>query len=134
MAINLEFGIDHHHEITFLKGHAETQVVLQCQRCMQPFTFAIVDDFLSGIVKTEEQAKLLPEQYEPLIVPDDNLVIRDVVEDELIISLPIVPLHDSTSCQVTMPFAVAGTEAVEVKRDSPFKVIELLKTKGKQEE
>lgn len=132
VAVQLEFGIDHQ-GTKFLKGHVETSLQLQCQRCMEPYNCAIIDDFLLGMVRTEEEAKLLPEKYDPfLLAPDGQLTIADIVEDELILSMPIVPMHDPKECQVNLPFAVSSQGDSELDKDNPFKVIELLKTKRKQ--
>lgn len=116
----------------FLKGHLYAQLDLKCQRCMQPFDYEIITDFLWGIVQTEEEADTLPKDYDPIVVKGAELFIQDLIEDELIISLPIVPMHSAEACKVKMPF-VAESGFSEGEKDNPFKVIELLRTKRKNQ-
>jgi uncharacterized protein len=125
--IDLQFGVDEQ-GISFLRGQLETQLTLQCQRCMETFVYEIVGNFLSGIVKSEEEAKELPEIYEPVIAAEGELVIQDMIEDELIVSLPIVPRHDLKACNVQSSKVMLGSEK-ELEEDNPFKVIEFLRVK-----
>ena len=54
-----------------------------------------------GLIRDEADEAGLPEGYEPLLVPDDGMLRpAELVEDELILAVPVVPV---------MP----GTEAVE---------------------
>jgi uncharacterized protein len=82
-----------------------------------------------GIVQTEEEAKNLPERYDPLIVKESDLFLQDVIEDEIIVSLPIVPMHTAKDCKVKLPLVTESETMSEVEKDNPFKVIELLRTK-----
>jgi uncharacterized protein len=128
--VKIQFGIDQQN-IKFLRGHYETQLALQCQRCMETFVYEIIGDFLAGVVTSEEKAKELPDTYEPVMVEDDGmLAIQDLIEDELIVGLPIVPMHDSEDCKVQMPKIVlsSGQGSAE-ENDNPFKVIEILRKK-----
>jgi uncharacterized protein len=80
-------------------------------------------------VHTEKEANQLPERYDPLVVTDGALILGDMIEEELIISLPIVPMHDAKQCKATLPFeSNLGAEA-EAEKESPFKVIESLRSK-----
>jgi uncharacterized protein len=132
VTVDLQFGIDQQ-RIRFLKGHCETELTLQCQRCLEPFQYKIVGNFNSAIVGSEEAEKELPESYDPLLIDPENstLNLQDLVEEELIISLPIVFKHDLQDCKIKTPYFVAG-DAVNEK-ESPFKVIEFLKEKLKKD-
>lgn len=131
VGVEMEFGIDEQ-GIRFVSGHAETQVKLQCQRCMEPYIYGIITDFVSGLVKTEEEAKDLPERFDPVVTEDGTFQIQERVEDELIISLPIVPMHDPKECKVKTPNVLLDSDQVsEGERENPFKVIEILRTKQK---
>jgi uncharacterized protein len=123
-SIELRFGMDEQ-GLTFLKGHLETQVTLQCQRCMEPFVYEIISDFVLGIVNTLDEANALPDHYEPALTQDGNLALRELIEDEIILNLPIIPRHEADNCKVKLPLTDAGWE--ESKGDNPFQVLELLK-------
>jgi uncharacterized protein len=80
--------------IRCLDGTVSAQLVLECQRCLRPVTKQIQSEFHLGLVASEEEAASLPKEFEPLdLVPGEQSLI-DVLEDELLLSLPIVALHD----------------------------------------
>ena len=99
VAVTLEADIDAQH-IAFLTGHLEAAVMVVCQRCLAPMLLPLNVPFRLGLVRSEAQAARLPEEYEPLLVPEDGLTTFAWVEDELILALPLVPLHsDLHQCE-----------------------------------
>lgn len=126
LKLTLVFGLDEE-KIRYVKGHADTELMLQCQRCMNPFKHQMSIDVLSAIVTNEKEASELPDRYDPLIVIDQMLTLSDIIEDELIVCLPVVPMHNSEDCRVKLPIT-AASEA-EFDKQTPFKVIEFLRSK-----
>jgi uncharacterized protein len=127
--VNLSFDVDEQ-KTPFIRGHFAASVMLQCQRCMEPFKYDIVNDLLLGIVRSEEEAEELPDSYDPAMATEENiLLIQDIIEDELLIGLPIVPMHNAKECKVKLPLSASSKEAGEMEKENPFKVIELLRTK-----
>jgi uncharacterized protein len=124
--VDLQFGIDEQ-KITFLRGRVEARITLQCQRCMEPFFYEMASDFSLGIVNTLDEANRLPECYEPALVQEGSLAVREVIEDELILSLPIIPKHSPENCSVTLPLTDSGWEQDQM--NNPFRVLESLKYK-----
>lgn len=124
--VQLRFGIDEQ-GIPYVKGHLEARLGLQCQRCMDPYNYEIIADFLLGIVNTDEEANELPESYEPVLTKEGRkIALRELVEDELILNLPLIPKHDPKDCKVVTPI---GLEQPVCAKDNPFKVLESLKEK-----
>lgn len=126
--VNLQLGVDEQ-GITFLKGHLSAQLMLQCQRCMEPFSYEIISDFILGIVTTLDEANALPERYEPAMAKEGELALRELIEDELILNLPIIPKHEPEDCKVKLPLIDSGWE--KGKGENPFQVLESLKDKRK---
>lgn len=126
--VSILFDVDEQ-DIHYMRGQYSAHLMLQCQRCMEPFAYHIAGDFLSGIVHTEEEADQLPKGYDPVIVKEGMLAIQDVIEDELIINLPVVPMHDVKDCKVKLPLSIESAEIAETSKENPFKVIELLRAK-----
>ena len=129
VTVHLQFGVDEQ-DIAFLKGHLNTTLTLQCQRCMEPFDYEIISDFTLGIVNTLDEVNTLPEYYEPALTKEKSLALRDLIEDELILNLPIIPRHELEECKVRLPISGIGSEE-ETKTESPFRVLESLKGKKK---
>lgn len=126
--VSVAFGVDEQ-GTRFMRGHYSAHLVLQCQRCMETFENEVAGNLLLGIVTTEEAIDELPKNYDAIVVKDGSLTIQDVVEDELILSLPIVPMHSMKNCKITLPLAMESTDKVETEQENPFKVIELLRVK-----
>lgn len=126
--VHVTFGMDEQ-GTRFIRGHYSAHVVLQCQRCMETFENEVSGNLLLGMVTAEEAISELPKNYDPIVIKEGSLSIQDVIEEELILSLPIVPMHSTKNCKITLPLAVGSTEKVESESENPFKVIELLRVK-----
>ncbi len=126
--VTLTFGVDKQGEqnVTFVKGHVETTLKLQCQRCLEAYNYEIMSDFILGIVKTLDEVNELPEQYEPALAKEGILALRDLIEDEVILNLPIIPRHEPEDCKVKLPYTDAGWEKNKSEA-SPFHVLASLK-------
>jgi uncharacterized protein len=129
--VDVQFGIDE--KIRFIKGWVKAHLNVQCQRCLELFAFEIISDFVFVIVRTDADAKKLPQRFDPVMIKNDSLNISDMVEEELIINLPLVPMHAEADCKVKLPIVVMEDPqgATLAKKANPFKVIESLKIKPK---
>ena len=66
---------------------------LRCQRSLQPFVLPARVEQTLGLIREEAEEAGLPPGYEPLLVPEDGRIVPiDLVEDELILALPVVPV------------------------------------------
>ncbi len=75
-------------------GRVRARVRLVCQRCLEPMTLAIDAPLRVGFARSEAAAAALPEAYEPVVVgAEEELALAGLVEDELLLALPIVPRH-----------------------------------------
>jgi DUF177 domain-containing protein len=122
----LQFGIDEQ-GINYLKGHIKTRLTLQCQRCMEPYIYEIISDFVLGIVNTLDEADALPEHYEPVLTNEGQLDLKELIEDEIILNSPIVPKHDPKDCKVTLPLETPDEKESSAKGNNPFHVLKSLK-------
>lgn len=81
-------------------GHLTGTVTLQCQRCLEAMALDLDIRPQLGLCTSEAEAERLPDELEPLIVGDAPLNIREVVEDEILLALPIVARHARACGQV----------------------------------
>lgn len=102
-----------------------------CQRCLQPVALALSPqrDFL--FAPTEEQAEAWDAEYEEadVLVLTKSLNLLELVEDELLLALPIVPRHEVCPQPLAVPQAPAS-QAIppgETQVDHPFAVLAQLK-------
>jgi len=106
---------------------AHTAVPLTCQRCMAAVGTALKVDQWYRFVESEEVAMAEDDESEEdllMMLPQFDLL--SLIEDELLMALPLVPMHES--CPVTPVFSV-GDPAVETDqaKPNPFAVLSQLK-------
>jgi uncharacterized protein len=129
VVVLLQFSIDEQ-RLPYVKGHLETMLALQCQRCLEPFNYKIVSDFVLGIVRSLDAVNSMPGSYEPVLIEDGELAIRTMIEDELILNLPIIPKHESNcTSHLDLLVEVGKEKQEEGSKQNPFHVLESLKHK-----
>ncbi|MWN06619.1 23S rRNA accumulation protein YceD [Gilliamella sp. Pas-s95] len=102
-----------------------------CQRCFKPFITEVHVMNKFSPVKSDAQAEALPEHYEPVLMNEFGEVdILALLEDEIILSLPIAPVHDSKHCEVSEADMVFGDIPSENEKPNPFAILVSLKNKG----
>jgi uncharacterized protein len=87
----IEFGRDEL-GVPYLELHVEAGLPLVCQRSLDTFVEEVVLDERLGLIADEAQEAALPPGYEPLLVNGGEIDPAEVIEDELILALPVVPL------------------------------------------
>ena len=113
-----------------IDGDAKVTVTLECQRCGKPFTHQVYTTYCFSPVRSDEQAEALPEAYEPIEVNEfGEIDLLAMVEDEIILALPVVPVHDSEHCEVSEADMVFGELPEEAQKPNPFAVLASLKRK-----
>ena len=131
----LNFDIDEG-SVPRIGGNVTTTLRLQCQRCMEDMEYPVTVEVRLGIVPSREAANNLPDNYDPLVVSDEEISIASILEDELILALPIVAMHDIENCsQDELRIRNSGSINQEagqenlgtVKRENPFAVLAQLK-------
>ncbi len=86
--------------IPCLDGRVQAELEMRCERCLEPVKQHIVSDFRFGLIASEDEADLLPKEFEPLLVSDGEQSLVELVEDELLLSLPIVARHDDPCSEI----------------------------------
>ncbi len=66
---------------------------LQCQRCLEPMDERVARKAWFVIVGGDSVPEGLPENHEPLELSGDRFQPIGFMEDELIMSLPLIPRH-----------------------------------------
>jgi len=109
----------------WLHLQADADVVLQCQRCLLPLSEAVRVDRHFRFVTDEDTAAALDDEIEDeVLVLARSLNLRDLVEDEMLLALPLVPRHEV--CPEAVPLQFGDIEAVEEKAN-PFASLAILR-------
>ncbi len=83
-----------------LDGYVQAELELRCERCLGPVKQHIESGFRFGLISSADEADLLPKEFEPLLASDAEQSLLELVEDELLLSLPIVARHDEACSEV----------------------------------
>ncbi|MBJ3815493.1 23S rRNA accumulation protein YceD [Shimwellia pseudoproteus] len=126
---SMNFAIDNQ-RLAVINGDAKVAVTLRCERCGKPFPHQVYTQYCFSPIANDKQAEALPEAYEPIEVNEfGEIDLLAMVEDEIILSLPVVPVHDSEHCEVSEADMVFGELPDEAKKPNPFAVLASLKQK-----
>ncbi|MDY6921700.1 MAG: YceD family protein [Pseudomonadota bacterium] len=111
-----------------LEGSASARVQLVCQRCLEPVTVPLAVEIALGFVQGESQLQSLPESLEPFLLEAEEIPLAELLEQELILALPIVAYHDH--CE-PIPYQeqAPGDSGAQEEKPNPFAVLEQLKGK-----
>ena len=71
--------------------------ILACQRCLQAMTEPVESSVRVALITAGADASRVPEHLEPVLASGGRITIGELVEEELLLALPIVPLHAQAS-------------------------------------
>ena len=114
----------------WLLVQAQATLPLTCQRCMAPVPTLLEVDQWYRFVADEDTAMAEDDQSEEdLLVMSPQFDLLAVLEDELLMALPLVPMHET--CPVAPVFSAGETEldSQEEAKPHPFAGLAQLKKK-----
>lgn len=123
----LEFGRD---ELgtAYLDVRAKAPLTLICQRSLEPFVLPVAVDGRLGLIKSEREESGLSPGCEPLLIDDDGkLIPADVIEDELLLALPLVPVNPDSALPEEVTSPGSDDDVDQGRTDNPFAVLRELK-------
>lgn len=106
----------------------QAQILLTCQRCMQPLIYTVNESVLFDVVRQESalddanDAEPFDPQTPEELVADPRFDIEQLIEDQLILAVPYVPKHENCTAA-----ASPAQEEPETPRVSPFGSLAALK-------
>ena len=84
--------------LAWLTGTIQGDLNLTCQRGLHPFAWPCRLETRLRLVASEAEEERAMEEAEACLVEDDVLPLRDVVEDEVLLALPMMPRCDDPGC------------------------------------
>lgn len=107
---------------------AKASLSMTCQRCLQPVLIELdVRNSVQFVAGEDEAAALDAEGDDDVLALTRSLNARTLVEDELLLALPLVPRHDSCPAPLAQPSA--GLDEGEDARRQPFAILAKLKSR-----
>ena len=106
-----------------VSGELQCEATMTCQRCLQPVTVTLKGSIRWGLVFSEREMLGLDQELDPILIEEGQLFLRQAIEDEMVLLLPIMPMHDSCDNGWT-PDPKPGDVS---ENKSPFAVLAALK-------
>lgn len=115
----LAFGTDSL-KVPYAELRLDAELPLECQRSLQRFLFPVQTTQRLGLIRDEADEAALPPDYEALLVAGDGMLRpAELVEDELILALPVVALAPDVEA-VEREFAPTEEEQAQA---NPFSAL-----------
>lgn len=118
-----------------IHGSVQAQVNVVCQRCLEPMALRLEEPLCLALVSSEAMARELPDNMDPwLMTPDnDELLTSDIIEDQLILAMPVVSRHQQCSAgspaqQKLDELQKAADTVSDAGTQNPFAVLARLKS------
>lgn len=112
----------------WLHVRARAQMSLECQRCLGPVNAALsAQRSFRFVVDEATAAEIDADSEDDVLALTRALNLHELVEDELILALPLVPMHELCPQPLSRP--VAAEPEVE-ERPNPFAALAALKRQG----
>ncbi len=97
--IELEFGKDERGN-RLVTGGWSARLELICQRCLEPMEIALSRELRLELVGATQESGCMSLDFEPIQVFESETVsLLEMVEDELILVLPMAPVHAIGDCR-----------------------------------
>ena len=105
---------------------AEAEVQLTCQRCLRPVHEHLQLERSILFVRSEDEAESLdPDSEDDVLALPRHLNAKELIEDELLLALPLVPRHDVCPKPLTAP--TQELEEPLEEKPNPFAALQALK-------
>lgn len=132
--LDVSFSLKNKHGLLWLDYHIEATLLVPCQRCLTPMAVNISNDYRLAILENEDKIGYLhaiDADAEYVLIgeicePDVRkmLPISDLLEDELLLAIPLSPRHKD--CELLTD---SVGELPDTPKENPFAMLEQLKGK-----
>lgn len=131
--LQLSINLYRHNNILHLSFKLQGEVWLTCQRCLQPVAIDLTDDYDIALLNDDSQIRLIDEEQDHLLLDEviptqalePMLPLQKLVEDEILLKIPMAPKHDDCEMAVTQ----VGEIPEEEEKENPFAALAALKGK-----
>ena len=121
-----QFGVDDR-GYQCVEANIKADLQLICQRCLGGIKRSVESANKLALVHSIEEANQLPDEYDPLIIEGDEISLPVLIEDEVLLAIPISPTHAINECPVKLE-----KQSLETEKANPFAALNKLQTQ-KQE-
>jgi uncharacterized protein len=120
----------HPSRVVVMTGVLKARVQTVCQRCLGRLVIQVERPIELAMVRSDAEALRIQDALESYLVSDDSVFTQDLVEDELLLALPAIPVHeDPAQCDTAMLEWLAGGAGDDPSqiRENPFAVLKKMR-------
>jgi len=131
-SVTVELFFGREGRLAKIEGQIEAVLELECQNCLQAVQWSVKSAVKLGIVTSLDQADRLPEDYEPLLIDEGKILLKDIIEDELLLILPTFPKHqhDCLASRSDNNKADFSLNEQQSAAENPFSILAKFKNTG----
>ena len=131
-AVDIALNFRRQGRLVLIEGRLECVLQLICQSCLEAIECPVNHAVKLGVVTSIEQADRLPADYEPLLLDGEKVLVKEIVEDELLLLLPAFPKHQRACSMptITENNNDAAKLSGKLVRENPFSILANLKNTG----
>jgi len=108
-----------------IKGQISVELEMLCNRCLKATTVTLQTMPEVVLVSSDERAEQLQQGFDTWLVEDKQVFLRDFIEDELLLALPIVVAHEE--CTASRDLIEAIPDEAPQQEQNPFAALKDLK-------
>ncbi|MDO9198038.1 DUF177 domain-containing protein [Rhodoferax sp.] len=102
----------------------DVSLPLTCQRCLGPVDIAVLVNQSFRFVDSEEAAEVQDEEAEEdVLALSQDFNLADLIEDEVLMALPVVPRHEECPVDLKLAAVDPGFDAASAEKRNPFAVL-----------
>ncbi len=105
----------------------ETVLALQCQRSLEMFDLLIQSEVKGVFTESLALTKDLPAEIEVFELTEDKMSSFNWVEEELLLSVPLAPINDSSSMHYENVDTSEAADEASTEKSNPFAMLQALK-------
>ncbi|MDY6992914.1 MAG: YceD family protein [Pseudomonadota bacterium] len=118
------FFLDDQHRAN-VTGRLEAQLPLQCQRCLERMYWPVNLQVALTLLLPGQSEDLVPLTHEVITLTQTPVALETLIEDELILALPIVAKHEE--CPFNDYQLPEDAQAEFKHQSNPFQILKKLK-------
>ncbi len=109
-----------------MRGHIEARLTVRCQRCLEPMGLTLKSEPRAVLLSGEDRQEQLAAGADMIVITKPVSLV-ELVEDELLLAMPMMPMHPREACPAA-PFLAPDAAADDATSENrPFSVLGKLK-------
>ncbi len=128
--VSLKFVVDRFGQKK-IQGFVTAKLKMICQRCLQPAPLELQESIKLALLASEDQISGLDPEWDPWITSEPRLELADLVEEQLMLALPIVHMHEDVKCIEKLGYHAETDrdlpESADNESGNPFSILKQLK-------